>query len=230
MMKRRKLAVAGLAAGFIVLLAAPAFAHVEIDPQEAEQGSTVTLTFTVPSERPVSTTKIDVKLPDDHPIADATATPKPGWTFAVERAGANVSTMTWSGGEIGPNQSDTFAVTLGPLPTGVDAISFPTIQTYADGVEVAWIQDTPAGGAEPANPAPVLKLAPPTTSSTTTTVAPSSNSAAAPTVTVAGSSNIAAAKKSDDGNGLLIAIAIIIVLVAVIIGGYAARNRRRRSA
>ena len=38
-------------------------------------------------------------------------------------------------------------------------MTFPAIQTYSSGEEVSWIEATPASGAEPEHPAPVLELA-----------------------------------------------------------------------
>ncbi len=48
---------------------------------------------------------------------------------------------------------------VGPLPSDVDVLVFPTIQTYSDGTEVKWIQQSFTGQPEPDHPAPQLTLA-----------------------------------------------------------------------
>src|SRR4051812_19624102 len=88
-MRKRKL-VTALAAGAIGVVAfpAPAFAHVEITPEEAEQGSTATIALSVPNEETsTDTVKVDVKFPDDHPIPSATAAPvEGGWTAQIMKS------------------------------------------------------------------------------------------------------------------------------------------------
>lgn len=213
-MRNRALASVTVVIGALVLLAAPAFAHIHVEPGEAEQGSTATFAFEVPTERDVSTVKVDVKFPDDHPIANVTVTPKDGWTVDVKRSGDHVTEIIWAGGEIKPDASESFEVTAGPLPSDVDEIGFPTIQTYADGVEVAWIEETPAGGAEPEHPVPVLKLLPSTatatTGGTTATTAPTHS--------------------HDDGGGSntgpIVAAVVAGLIVLAVIVWFALRRRR----
>jgi uncharacterized protein YcnI len=157
-MRKRKL-VTALAAGAIgvVAFASPALAHVEIDPEEAAQGSTATIAFHVPNEETATdTVKVDVKFPDDHPIATATAAPlEGGWTAQITKSPTgNVSEIVWSGGKIAPGEELEFGLTVGPLPTDATELQFPTLQTYSDGKEVAWIEQTPASGEEPEHPVP----------------------------------------------------------------------------
>ena len=51
-----------------------------------------------------------------------------------------VSEITWTGGTIAPGQFDDFEVSVGPLPSDVDVLLFPAVQTYSDGTTVSWIQ------------------------------------------------------------------------------------------
>ena len=152
---------------------APAGAHVTI-PEPAVKGGFSTVTLKVPNERPdASTVKIEVKLPESHPLTFVSVQPKPGWTVEtttrtldepVEAFGEEVTevvdTVTWTGGEIGPGEFDTFALSAGVLPDDVDQLVFPTIQTYngPDAEEVAWIEEATEGEEEPEHPAPVLTL------------------------------------------------------------------------
>ena len=56
--------------GTVLLLAAPAAAHVSVEPARAERGGYSTIAFKVPNERDkASTVKVEVTLPVDHPLA-----------------------------------------------------------------------------------------------------------------------------------------------------------------
>lgn len=84
---RRLPVVGGLAAGSVLLLAVPAFAHVSVQPGQAEQGGYATINFKVPNERDnASTVKLEVTLPADHPLASAMPQPVPGWKIDVTKS------------------------------------------------------------------------------------------------------------------------------------------------
>ena len=74
-----------LAVGVAVFgLAAAAQAHVTVDPDTATQGGYTRVAFRVPTESDTaSTTKVDLFLDPDHPVASVTTMPVPGWTVAV---------------------------------------------------------------------------------------------------------------------------------------------------
>jgi uncharacterized protein YcnI len=170
----RRFVVGGLAATAVLLAAAPAGAHVGVDPDEVPKGGFAIVSFTVPNERDDSATiGLEVQFPEDHPIAFASVEPIPGWTAEVEVAELAepvevhgeevteaVSTITWTadGAGIQPGEFQRFPVSMGPLPEDVDELVFPSVQTYDSGEPVRWIQETPEGGEEPENPAPVLGL------------------------------------------------------------------------
>jgi uncharacterized protein YcnI len=226
-MKTRKL-VTAVAAGAIglVAFAAPAFAHVEIDPAETAQGSTTTIALVVPNETDATdTVKVDVKLPDDHPIPSVTAEPVDGgWTAQVTRSPGTgyVSEIVWTGGRIKPGEELKFAVTVGPLPTDATELHFPTIQTYSDGTEVAWIEETPASGVEPEHPVPTLKLtAAPGGSTTSSTASPSTSTPTSTSV-----APVATTAKKDSNN---VAVIAVIVVALLLLGGIGAFVRSRRA-
>jgi periplasmic copper chaperone A len=171
---------AGVIAG-TTALALPAFAHVTIAPTTAAPGSEGTFEVRVPNEEVgADTTMVQLYLPQDHPIASVSVQPTPGWTINVTNARLNppiktddgevtqtVSEITWSGGKISPGQFQQFAISLGPMPTGVNVLRFKALQTYTDRTGkasvVRWIE-IPTGGAEPDHPAPSLTLSPTTPS------------------------------------------------------------------
>lgn len=156
-----------------IALAAPAAAHVTVNPSQAGQGGFTKLAFRVPNERDDSgTVELEVTFPVDAPVAFVSVRKVPGWTVAVERAtlpapievhgeavAEAVKRVTWTaqaGTRIGPGEFEEFEVSVGPLPE-VDAMVFKARQTYESGEVVRWIEE-PTGDEEPEHPAPVLTL------------------------------------------------------------------------
>jgi len=170
---RRFAIVFGVAAFAFGATAAPAWAHVNIEPASAPKGSDAVIAFVVPNEKdPQTTTKVTVQFPTDHPIAGALTEAIPGWSvettqFTVKTpiqtdAGpvtSAVKSVTWTatGSGIPVDDFQEFKVSVG-LPNDADALSFPTTQTYSDGSTVDWIQVTPPGGPDADNPVPTLPL------------------------------------------------------------------------
>lgn len=172
-MTRRFLVAVAAASVLALMWAVPAWAHVTVHPDTAVKGSYTELSFRVPNEETnADTTQVDVKFPTDHPIANVSVKPKPGWTYTVKmtrlakplktddgEVSEVVSEIIWTGGKVAPGQFDDFEVSAGPMPSDVDQIMFPTIQTYSDNHDVAWIEPPAARGApEPDHPAPLLHL------------------------------------------------------------------------
>lgn len=212
--------VAGMAAVAVFALAGPASAHVTVDPDTATKGDFTKVSFRVPTESDTaSTTKIQVNLPKDTPIASVSLKPLPGWTAATVTSKLAtpvktddgeltqaVSQITWTaskGSEIKPGQFQEFDVSLGPLPD-TDQVVFKTLQTFSDGTIVRWIDEPDPSGAEPEHPAPVLKLI-------AEGAAPAAGSASAPAVTT-----VSATKDSDDSGGAGMAFGIAGLAAGVI--------------
>jgi periplasmic copper chaperone A len=169
--------VLSVAATATVLGAAPAFAHVTAQAGEAVQGSYTVVGIRVPNESDTAgTVELAVTLPADHPLASVRTSPVPGWTATTTEAPLNppvqsgermldkaVRTVTWTanpGTRIGPGEFLEFPLSLGPLPTGVDELALPAVQTYDNGEVVAWNQPMNPDGSEPERPAPSLRLSP----------------------------------------------------------------------
>jgi periplasmic copper chaperone A len=169
---RRLGRILAVGAATLVALAPMAAAHVTVNPGEATKGGFAALAFRVPNERPDSgTTSLEVNIPEDTPIASISVKPTPGWTYTVERRTLAepidmhgrevtevVSKITWTGGTINPGEFQEFEISAGPLPEDVDQILFPSIQTYASGEVVRWIDEPLESGEEPEHPAPLLNL------------------------------------------------------------------------
>jgi periplasmic copper chaperone A len=173
---RRLAAAAAAAAGLVLVTGIPASAHVTVSSPDAEPGGFAKLVFSVPNESDTAdTTRLQVQLPTDTPLASVSTMPVPGWSVQAEPTklpepvkveGATVTeavtTVTWTaqdGAALKPGEFGEFALSVGPLPEGVDALSLPATQTYSDGEVVRWNQPVRPGAAEPEHPAPTLELA-----------------------------------------------------------------------
>jgi uncharacterized protein YcnI len=229
MRPRRSLAVVAIAVAGVAAIAWPAAAHVTVNPDEAPKGSFAKLTFRVPNEKDAaSTTGVEVDFPTDHRIVTASVKPVPGWTAKVETSPLPkpekdddgneiteaVSKITWSGGKIGPGEFQEFDVSV-LLPSDGDSLTFKALQTYDDGDIVRWIEDTPAGGAEPEHPAPVLTLTAASADhhATTATTAPGDK----------GDDD----KGDEGGSDALPIVAIVLAVVAIAASGASFVTRRR---
>lgn len=236
-MKASRIAAATVAAGSAVLaLSVPAFAHVTVQPEGiAAKGGYAVVDVKVPNERDdASTTKVEISLPADHPIASVMPQPVPGWKATVtkskldkpltmhgEKIDEAVSKVTWTadGKGIEPGFFQKFPLSLGALPENADQLVFKALQTYSDKEVVRWIEVPQEGGDEPENPAPVLKLA----------AAEEDEHGAASALAKAGKTENTAAADSGDGTDttarVLGVAGIVIGIAGVAYGVFAGRRR-----
>src|SRR3954454_5019497 len=84
---KRSAVLAATVAGLTLALAAPAAAHVTVNPNTATAGGYTKVTFRVPNETDTTdTTKLEVTLPTDNPVASVATRPVPGWTAVAEKS------------------------------------------------------------------------------------------------------------------------------------------------
>jgi uncharacterized protein len=156
----RKLAVvAVVVTAVVVLTAGAAFAHVEIEREgEVTPQGVVTAKLSVPNESNTQGTKtVELVFPESPKLTTATAEDANGFTATVNKdAAGDVTSITWTGGEITGDDEVEFPMTLGDFPADTQTVEFKALQTYDDGTVVRWIEPTPASGEEPEHPAPVL--------------------------------------------------------------------------
>jgi uncharacterized protein YcnI len=220
-------AAAVLAAALVALLvlSGVASAHVTVSSQDAAPGGYGKLTFRVPNESDsASTVALRIQILEEAALASLSAQPVPGWQVEMttteldepidshgRQIGSYVSVVEFraeEGGGIAPGQFQEFSLSGGPFPD-VDTVSYPTVQTYSDGSESAWIEPT-VDGEEPENPAPTLTLA----------------AAAA-----AEEMSTASASSADQGSGGTATTALVLALLGLAAGvgglalGWSARRR-----
>ncbi|WP_250037475.1 YcnI family protein [Paractinoplanes maris] len=238
---KRSALVGATVAGLTLALAAPAAAHVTVNPDTATAGGYSKVTFRVPNESDAdSTTKVEVNLPADKPVASVSVKPITGWDVAttvsklakpLEAHGAQiteaVSKITWTakaGSEVKPGQFQEFDVSMGPLPESGEMI-FKALQTYSDGTVVRWIDEPSTDGTEPESPAPVLKIAAAATGG-------GGDTAAASTATATAAAEAAPADDSDGGSSAFGIAGLVAGVLALIVAmlAYARSGRRPEAA
>jgi uncharacterized protein YcnI len=150
--------------------------------------------------------------------------PVPGWEITTttrtldqpsEAEGESISevvdTITWTATgdtQIAPGEFQLFWISAGQMPTDATELVFPAVQTYSSGEEVAWIERSVEGAAEPDHPAPSVEL-----------VAADTSGGAAP-----------ATNDDDDGTDALTVVALVLGTLGLLAGGVAlviARRSRR---
>lgn len=171
---RRAAGFITLSAAIVVLASPSAAAHVDAKADGAVPGGFGVVTLGVPTEsgKP-TTTKVEVRIPDETPLRTVRAEPAPGWKLDIQKREIDpplrkddgtpvnevVSTVTWtatSGGGIPEGQFQEFALYLGPMPDA-DTFALPTTQTFADGTTEAW-NERPSGGEKPKFPVPTVTI------------------------------------------------------------------------
>jgi uncharacterized protein YcnI len=165
------LGAAGVLAG-----ASPAFAHVTLENREAPVGASYKAVLRVPHGCEGSATvAIRVRIPDA--FIDVKPMPKAGWKLDVVRGKyqkpvntrgtavtEGVTEVNWSGGNLPDAYYDEFVLTgyIADEGQAGQTMYFPVVQECQKGVS-RWIELPAPGGAqaaEPAEPAPALKLLP----------------------------------------------------------------------
>jgi periplasmic copper chaperone A len=219
----RGLLVLAVAALVLVGAAAPAAAHVDIEPTDAVAGSTVVVTFSFHHGKDgADTTSLEVQLP---PGAEVVGTPtKEGWQVEVRDRDPQV--VVWSGGRVPDGVKETFPLEV-RLPSEPGEVRFPAVQV-GDAGELAWIADE-GGVSEADNPAPRIVLVedPDAPATTTTEVPDATATTEAPTTTVSPGDvdddltvGVAAGGDDGDGGGLpAAAIALVVLALAAAVGG-----------
>ncbi|PBC75607.1 uncharacterized protein YcnI [Streptomyces sp. TLI_235] len=216
----RAAAVAAALAGTL-LLAGPAFAHVEVQAQPAQALATnAVVTFSGEAEsQSAGIAKVQVVLPEGITPADVTLAQAPqGWAFTATADGYTVG-----GPALAPGEDAVHKITVRQLPNAKELV-FKTLETYSDGHIDRWIE-LPQNGATPEHPAPVLELAPaapgagmlsPTTTAGSPTPASPTASASVAATPEATPSSSAPASSTDGGNsaGAAIAVAAAVVVIA----------------
>lgn len=150
-MRKMPLKVAALSALLTLAFAGAAWAHVTVAPEEVAAEGYETLTVTVPTEKEIPTTEVRVEVPDGFTVSGVQ--PFPGWDYEFEEDGGLITSVTWSGGEIGPREFQQFLLSA-QAPEEPGEYPWRAFQTYEDGSTVEW-----TGPPDAREPASVVEVA-----------------------------------------------------------------------
>ena len=131
----------------------PVAAHTESDLVAVPAGSEATVTLR-PTHGSDGSPTVEVAI--RAPVANATAGDVAGWTATAAPDGAGRTVLTWTGGSLAANAKGAFPVTFPTPNTPGVLLTFPAVQSCANGAELAWISGDPAAD----NPAPRLLILP----------------------------------------------------------------------
>jgi hypothetical protein len=139
-----------VAAASALLAAAPAGAHVQVQPAAAAPGDAVLFSVLVPNEREQSTVQVSLKVPKG--VLPFAYEDPPGWRRKVTLAGdGSTDVVRWSG-RLRADGFVRFGILAG-TPEREGDLKWSAIQKYSDGKEAAWI-----GPPDAEEPAPVTRI------------------------------------------------------------------------
>src|ERR687890_2184650 len=150
-MKRLLFVMSGvLGIGAMLAVSAPAWAHVVVSPEVVTAGDYETLTVSVPTEKEIPTTKIRVVVPEGFLLSGVQ--PVPGWEHTFQEEGGVVTAVTFSGGQIRPQEFQQFLLQA-QAPEQPGEYPWKAFQTYEDGSVVEWV-----GAPDSEEPASVIEV------------------------------------------------------------------------
>lgn len=151
---RPTLPLAGLAAACALLIGvSPAAAHTDSDLVAVPAGEEATVTLK-PTHGCGDSPTVQVSIRADVP--DAQAVDVPGWTATETADGQGRTVVEWTDGSLPADATGEFPVRFTAPDEPGELLRFPSIQTCADGQELAWIDGDPEGE----YPAPRLLILP----------------------------------------------------------------------
>jgi uncharacterized protein YcnI len=236
----RKLPLLSGALIALALPAAPAAAHVTLQPKTATPGEYTVENVRVPNETDnADTVRIDLQLPAG--FASVSYQPVPGWRVKVTKAKLatpvktddgeiteGVTQVSWIGdgkeGRIVPGSFQDFPLSVRVPGQVGDTLTFKAVQKYDNGDTVRWIG---APGSD--EPAPTVKLV-----AAAADAGAGADAQGGPATTVsassAGAGTVPATDGDADGDGLAI-VALLVGGLGVLLGaGGLAVGRRRATA
>ena len=230
----RRVILAGMVGALVLAWAAPAAAHVTIEPASVPKGGTATISFVVPNEsNGARTNRVQIVFPPPpDAIASVSVEAMPGWHFTIKTQRLPepiqtddgsidevVSSITWTANSIttsiAQDEFGAFTVNADGIPDGPDQLAFRAVQSYSDGSSVRWVDPVTPGGPEADHPTPILELTAGSGSATPTTSGPTT-----------GSTTVAS---TEDNSARALGVIGIVVGGVALVAATGALMRRRRS-
>lgn len=144
--RARATRIAGVTTALTLAVYALGLAHAVVYPKASTSGAYERYIIRVPNERKVPTTRVEISFPSEvkvNSFADV-----PGWTLEVQRDSAQrIIGAVWTGSLPPERFIELPFVAANPKAAG--SITWPVIQTYADGERAEWTG--PEGSKRPAS-------------------------------------------------------------------------------
>lgn len=138
--------IAGITTALTLAVYAIGLAHAVVYPKASTAGAYERYVIRVPNERKVPTTRVEMTFPAEVKVSSFADVP--GWTIEVTRDTAQrIVGAVWTGSLPPERFIELPFVAANPKTAG--AITWPVIQTYADGEKAEWTG--PAGSKRPAS-------------------------------------------------------------------------------
>lgn len=137
MMRAGRSSRRGAGLGLALLLAVPAaaLAHAVVIPGESTPGAYERYILRVPNEAGVATTRVQLTFPPEVRVVSFAEVP--GWSIEVQSdTSGRIVGAVWSG-SLPPERFVEFPF-MAVNPRAETRLVWPVVQTYADGIEVAW--------------------------------------------------------------------------------------------
>jgi uncharacterized protein YcnI len=210
---RRAGVVAATCMATVLALAAPAFAHTEIqlDPAQAGAAGAVMKVKSEAESDTAGIASVQIFMPQGMDPKVTLVSGPDGW-----KAQVGPDNVTVSGPALAKKVDAEFSLKLGQLPTTESVLTFKTLVTYSDGKVDRWIG---APGSD--NPAPTVSLAPAAAVETTAPIKPSNAENIAP------ASSVAEPASSSNTTAWWLVGAIVVAMVAA--GAVWVARRRRNT-
>ena len=228
----------GMAVGALVLLAAPAGAHVSPDTEEVAAGGRATVGFATSHGCEGSPTdEMAFEVPEQ--IVSVNPVVHPGWDIAIEMEELaepveaahgdpiteRAKTVTFTakpGNELTDGLRDSFGISFQvPEDAEGEALFFKVVQRCVEG-ENPWIEEYTGEGEEPEQPSPVVMVGPAEDEGT-------EDAAVEPVDVEAAASTSDDSDDSDDGGSNGLAVAGIVLGAAGLATGGAALAKSRKA-
>jgi len=119
----------------LVLAAAPAAAHMVVEPATSTAGGAQRYTLIVPTEGDSATVRVELRLPMGVDVAAVES--KPGWQASNQAFPIGAATVRWSGGKIPPGEMVSFDF-LAVNPPAARVLTWNATQWYEDGSSERW--------------------------------------------------------------------------------------------
>jgi uncharacterized protein YcnI len=121
----------------VVLLPTILFGHAVVYPKASAPGAYERYVLRVPNEKGVATTRVEIRFPDS--VRVSSFADVPGWQLQVLTDSAKrVIGAVWTGAL--PPQRFVELPFVAVNPKSETRLTWPVIQTYADGERVAWTE------------------------------------------------------------------------------------------